>query len=76
MWFQTCGIKHKGYKLQRRELRMNIFCPISLLDVYGKIVMGIFVGRQLSFLLSNSYIDTSVQKTGGPTFPGMIWQTI
>ena len=59
-----------------------MFQPISLLDVDGKIFMGIFAARMASFLLANGYIGTSVQKAGIPGSPGcvkhsaMIWHTI
>ncbi len=48
------------------------FRPISLLDVEGKVLMGVFAGRMAKYLLENGYIDTSVQKAGIPGFPGCI----
>ena len=50
-------------------------CPLSLLDVDGKIKMGIFAGRLSAFLLNNSYINTSVQKAGVPGFQGSVEQS-
>ena len=41
---------------------INMFHPISLLDVDGKIMFGILANRLAAFLLQNGYIDTSVQK--------------
>ena len=76
--------KAEGVYIPKEEnsSRIGMFCPISLLDVDGKIMFGILVGRLASFLLKNGYIDTSVQKAGVPGFPGcvehcaMIWHTI
>jgi len=48
------------------------FCTISLLNVEGKIFFGILASRLTTFLLSNKYIDTSVQKGGAPGVPGCI----
>ncbi len=61
---------------------IGCFRPISLLDVEGKLLMGVFAGRMAKYLLENGFIDTSVQKAGIPGFPGcvehsaMIWDTI
>ena len=58
------------------------FCPISLLNVEGKIFFGVLARRMTTFLLSNHYINTSVQKAGIPGFTGclehpqMIWNSI
>ena len=44
--FQTSGMKQKGYTFQRKGTQKEtLLCPISLLDVAGQIMMGIFVGR-------------------------------
>ena len=45
------------------------FCPISLLNVEGKIFFGVLAHRITTFLMSNHYINTSVQKAGIPDFP-------
>ena len=76
--------KAEGVYIPKEENSQGIsmFWPISLLDVDGKIFMGIFAARMASFLLANGYIDTSVQKAGIPGSPGcaehsaMIWHTI
>ena len=58
------------------------FRPISLLNVEGKIFFGVLARRMTTFLMSNHYINTSVQKAGIPGFPGclehsqMIWNSI
>ena len=58
------------------------FCPISLLNVEGKIFFGVLACRMINFLMSNHYINTSVQKAGIPGFLGclkhsqMIWNSI
>ena len=58
------------------------FRPISLLNVEGKILFGVPARRMTTFLMSNHYINTSVQKAGIPGFPGclehsqMIWNSI
>ena len=58
------------------------FRAISLLNVEGKIFFGIFARRMTTFLMSNHYINTSVQWAGIPGFPGcleqsqMIWNSI
>ena len=44
--------------------------PISLLNVEGKVFLGIFAKRLTTFLLVNGYIDTSAQKAGILGFPG------
>ena len=58
------------------------FRPISLLNVERKIFFGLLVRRITNFLMSNHYVNTSVQKTGIPGFPGclehlqIIWNSI
>ena len=58
------------------------FRPISLLNVEGKIFLGVLARRMTTFLMSNHYINTSVQKAGIPGFTGclehsqMIWNSI
>ena len=58
------------------------FRPISLLNVEGKIFFGVLAHCMKTFLISNHYINTSVQKAGIPGFPGclkhsqMIWNSI
>ena len=61
---------------------ISAFRPISLLNISGKIMMGIFARRLSRYLLSNGFIDSTIQKAGIPGFPGciehssMIWHTI
>lgn len=58
------------------------FRPISLLNVDGKIMFGIIAKRLTDFVMSNGYINTSIQKAGIPGFAGCvehgqaIWETI
>ena len=58
------------------------FRPISLLNVEGKIFFGVLACSMTTFLMSNHYINTSVQKAGVPGFPGcaehsqIIWNSI
>lgn len=54
---------------------MEQFRVISLLSVEGKIFFSIVARRMTEFLLSNNYIDTSVQKGGVPKVPGCIEHT-
>ncbi len=48
------------------------FCTILLLNMEGKVFWGILTKRLAQFLLSNKYIDTSVQKSRVPGIPGCI----
>ena len=51
------------------------FRTISLLNIEGKIFFSILSKRLISYLLTNNYIDTSVQKGGVPGFSGCIEHT-
>ena len=51
---------------------LNQFRPISLLNVEGKVFFSVLAKRLTSFLLSNSYVETSIQKAGIPGFPGCL----
>lgn len=51
------------------------FREISLLDVEGKIFWSIVAKRLTSYLLSNEYIDASVQKGGVPGYSGCLEHT-
>ena len=51
---------------ERNSKTVNQFRTISLLNVEGKIFFAILAKRLTSFLIGNLYIDTSVQKGGGP----------
>ena len=71
-WGLADGIhipKEKGSK------DIDQFRPISLLNVEGKIFFGVIAQRMTSFLLKNSFVNTSIQKAGVPGFPGCIEHT-
>ncbi|GFO17902.1 polyprotein [Plakobranchus ocellatus] len=61
---------------------INQFCPISLLNVEGKIFFSVMASRLNKYLTENGYINTSVQKGGIPGVSGclehatMIWEAI
>ena len=58
------------------------FRPISILNVDGKIYMGILAKRTVTYLQTNGYVNESVQKAGIPGIPGCaehafsIWDAI
>lgn len=54
---------------------LSQFRTISLLNVEGKIFLALVARRITSFLMKNSYIDTSIQKGGIPGTPGCIEHT-
>ena len=58
-------------KEEKSEL-LSQFRPISLLNVEGKIFFSVLSRRLSNFVLSNGYVDTSVQKAGIPGFPGCL----
>ena len=51
---------------------INQFRPISLLNVEGKIFFAVLASRLTKYLLTNEYIDTSVQKGGIPGIAGCL----
>ena len=55
---------------QKNAEKITEFRTISLLNVEGKIYMAVLAKRLTTFMLSNKYIDTSVQKGGVPEVPG------
>ena len=57
-------------KENSRELKQ--FRPISQINVEGKVFFAVLARRLTNFLLSNGFIDTSVQKAGIPGFPGCL----
>lgn len=68
-WCQAEGIylpKEKDSK------EIGQFRPISLLNIDGKIFMGILAKRTISFLQRNGYVDEEVQKAGLPGIPGCV----
>ena len=78
-WNQADGVyipKEKNSK------GIDKFRPISLLNVEGKIFFSVLAARLTKFLISNGYVDTSIQKGGVPGVHGclehssMIWEAI
>ncbi|RXN04375.1 reverse transcriptase [Labeo rohita] len=67
----------EGVYIPKEEKSVNIdqFRVISLLSVESKIFFSIVAKRLSNFLLSNKYIDTSVQKGGIPGVPGCLEHT-
>ena len=67
----------EGVWIPKEENSENIdqFRSISLLSTESKIFFGILSRRLTKFLLSNGYIDTSVQKGGIPGVPGCLEHT-
>ena len=67
----------EGVYIPKDEKSENIdqFRVISLLSVESKIFFSIIARRLSSFLLSNKYIGTSVQKGGIPGVPGCLEHT-
>ena len=67
---------------EQGSTEIDQFRPISLLNVDGKVFFGVLAKRLTHFVMSNGFIDVSVQKAGIPGFPGclehvqMIWSTI
>ncbi|GFN92758.1 reverse transcriptase [Plakobranchus ocellatus] len=61
---------------------INQFCPLSLLNVEGKIFFSFMASRLTKYRTENGYINTSVQKGGIPGVSGclehatMIWEAI
>ena len=74
--------KAEGVYIPENSAGINMFHPISLLDIDGNNMFGILANRLATFLLQNGYINTSVQKAGILGFPwcvehcAMIWHTI
>ncbi len=64
----------EGVCIPKEEKSENIdqFRVISLLSVESKIFFSIVAKKLSNFLLSNKYIDTSVQKGGIPGVPGCL----
>ena len=64
----------EGIYLPKEESSEAIgdFRPISILNVDGKIYMGMIAKRTVDYLQRNGYINESVQKAGIPGIPGCI----
>lgn len=60
---------------EKDSKKINQFRIISLLSVEGKIFFSIVARRLTNFLLTNNYIDTSVQKGGIAGVPGCLEHT-
>lgn len=54
---------------------LDQFWEISLLDVKGKIFWSIIANRLTSYLLTNEYVDTGVQKRVVPGYSGCLEHT-
>lgn len=68
--------------IDMNSITINQFRSIELRNAEGKIFFPVLARRLTSYLMSNSYIDTSCQKAGVPGFPGcvehsaVIWEPI
>ena len=78
-WKQAEGV----YIPKEKDSRsLTQFRPISLLNVEGKVFFMIMASRLTQYVMSNRYIDTTIQKGGVPGVPGciehttMIWESI
>ena len=58
---------------ESKDLRQ--FRTISLLNVEGKICLAVLASRMTKFMMSNNYIDISVQKGGVPGVSGCVEHT-
>ena len=77
---------HERLELQNilNDIQKRIFiiprAEKSILNVEGKIFFGVLACCMTTFLMSNHYINTSIQKAGIPGFLGcleqMIWNSI
>ena len=67
---------------ERDSHSLSQFRLISLLNVEGKVFFFVIASRLTEYVLSNKYVDTSIQKGGVPGVPGciehssMIWEAI
>ena len=64
----------EGIYLLKEETSKDIgqFRPVSLLNIYGKIMFGIIAKRIITFATENGYIDQSNQKAGIPGILGCL----
>ena len=72
-----CWLTSEGIFAPKKENSIEItqFRTISFLNVEGKLFLSILSRRMTKFLLSNKYIDTSVQKGGIPGVSGCVEHT-
>lgn len=60
---------------EKNSKHISQFRTISLLNVEGKIFFAILARRLTTYLTTNGYIDTTVQKGGVPGFSGCVEHT-
>lgn len=60
---------------EKDSKHVSQFRTISLLNVEGKIFFAILARRLTTYLTTNGYVDTSVQKGGVPGFSGCVEHT-
>ncbi|XP_021365777.1 uncharacterized protein LOC110458420 [Mizuhopecten yessoensis] len=72
-----CWQKAEGCFVPKEKDSKHIgqFRTISLLSVEGKIFFAVLARRMTSYMMTNGYIDTSVQKGGIPGFSGCVEHT-
>ena len=72
-----CWLVAEGCFIPKEEESKEIkqFRTISLLNVEVKIYLAVLAKRMTKYMLSNQYIDTSVEKGGVPGVPGCIDHT-
>ena len=76
----TMSLYRKGWKKaegihipkEKDSKGLNQFRPISLLNVEGEIFFSIMASMLTEFVMSNQYLDISVQKGGIPGVPSCI----
>ena len=66
------GWRQTAFRKEANSEQTGQFRQISLLNVDGKIYMGILPKRTVDFLQNNGYIGASVQKAGISGIPGCI----
>ena len=88
LWLYLRGIWKKNIIISSWRKAEGVFIPkengatsvdkyrtISLSNVEGKLYLGLKADKLLSFILSNGYIDTSIQKGGIPAVSGCLEHT-
>lgn len=72
LWHENKIVEHwckveEIYLLKKAEAELiTQFQLISILNVNGKLDMGILARRTVKYLQSNGYVDKSIQKAGNP----------